>query len=179
MNMGLIDYSALVDDAMHLIVKKSLRIFAQANLHGDHHFFISFITKYPGVVISEKLHNKYPYEMTIVLQHQFEKLIVSDDHFSVLLSFDNQQEKIVIPFAALTAFADPSVKFGLQFRHIDDSQLDINQNNNSITTKDNQQHPETQSASSSSTISVTPPQQPAPPKHLQRHIVTRHPQHHT
>ena len=62
--------------------------------------------------------------MTIVLQHQFENLIVKDDHFSVELSFDNQQEKIVIPFAALTAFADPSVKFGLQFRHIDESPLD-------------------------------------------------------
>lgn len=128
MSQSLIDYSILVDHAMHLIVKRSLEIFAATDSHGEHHFFISFITKYPGVVISEKLHNKYPYEMTIVLQHQFEKLIVTDDHFSVLLSFDNQQEKIVIPFAALTAFADPSVKFGLQFRHADESQLETNQN---------------------------------------------------
>ncbi len=124
MNKTLIDYSLLVDDAMHLIVKKSLQIFAENEFHGDHHFFISFITKYPGVAISEKLHNKYPYEMTIVLQHQFEKLVVSDDHFSVFLSFDNQQEKIVIPFASLTAFADPSVKFGLQFRHLDEAQAE-------------------------------------------------------
>ena len=122
MSKNPIDYSLLVDDAMHLIVKKSLEIFSERKFIGDHHFFISFITKYPGVSISEKLHNKYPYEMTIVLQHQFENLIVKDDHFSVELSFDNQQEKIAIPFAALTAFADPSVKFGLQFRHIDESQ---------------------------------------------------------
>jgi hypothetical protein len=129
MNQGIIDYSVLVDEAMHLIVKKSLQIFADTDSQGEHHFFISFITKYPGVVISEKLHNKYPYEMTIVLQHQFEKLTIADDHFSVLLSFDNQQEKIVIPFAALTAFADPSVKFGLQFRHVDEAHLETNQNN--------------------------------------------------
>lgn len=119
-----IDYSLLVDDAMHLIVKKSLEIFSENESIGDHHFFISFITKYPGVVISDKLHNKYPYEMTIVLQHQFENLIVKDNQFSVELSFDNQQEKVIIPFAALTAFADPSVKFGLQFRHSDESYLD-------------------------------------------------------
>jgi hypothetical protein len=128
MSQSLIDYSILVDNAMHLIVKRSLEIFASTDSHGEHHFFISFITKYPGVVISDKLHNKYPYEMTIVLQHQFEELKVADDHFSVLLSFDNQQEKIVIPFASLTAFADPSVKFGLQFRHADESQLETNQN---------------------------------------------------
>jgi hypothetical protein len=135
MSKNLIDYSALVDNAMHLIVKRSLEIFAENDSHGEHHFFISFITKYPGVVISEKLHNKYPYEMTIVLQHQFESLTVNEDHFSVLLSFDNQQEKIVIPFSALTAFADPSVKFGLQFRHVDESELESNQNNEKIDLK--------------------------------------------
>lgn len=120
MKKSLIDYSELVDDAMHLIVKKSLQLFSESELRGDHHFFISFITKYPGVVISEKLRQKYPYEMTIVLQHQFEDLIIQDDYFTVVLSFDNAPEKVIVPFASLTAFADPSVKFGLQFRHIDD-----------------------------------------------------------
>lgn len=138
---NIIDYSALVDDAMHLIVKKSLEIFAKNNLDGDHHFFISFITKYPGVSISEKLHNKYPYEMTVVLQYQFEDLFINDHGFSVCLSFDNQKEKIVIPFAALTAFADPSVKFGLQFRHIDDDQNEdvsaVSANNSSAYSKEN------------------------------------------
>lgn len=118
---NVIDYSSLVDEAMHFIVKRSLEIFAQSNFDNDHHFFISFITKYPGVVISEKLHNKYPYEMTIVLQYQFEDLRISENGFSVKLSFDNQKETMVIPFSALTAFADPSVKFGLQFRHIDEN----------------------------------------------------------
>ena len=141
MKKEMIDYSVLVDDAMHLIVKKSLEIFAESDMDADHHFFISFVTKYPGVSISKKLHNKYPYEMTIVLQYQFEDLVVTEEGFSVYLSFDNQQEKIVIPFAALTAFADPSVKFGLQFRHVDDGQIDNEYNldsfsaNNSYSSK--------------------------------------------
>ncbi len=120
MKKSLIDYSELVDDAMHLIVKKSLQLFAGSDSRGEHHFFISFITKYPGVVLSEKLRQKYPYEMTIVLQHQFEDLNIYDDYFTVVLSFDNLPERVVVPFTALTAFADPSVKFGLQFRHIDE-----------------------------------------------------------
>jgi uncharacterized protein len=124
MTKDIIDYTALVDDAMHMIVKKSLEIFAGKESLGDHHFFISFVTKYPGVIISEKLHNKYPYEMTIVLQYQFESLIIKDDSFSVSLSFGNEEEKLVIPFAALTAFADPSVKFGLQFRHANEIPLE-------------------------------------------------------
>jgi hypothetical protein len=132
MNKDIIDYSVLVDDAMHFIVKKSLQIFAKNTAVSNHHFFISFITKYPGVTISDKLHKKYPYEMTIVLQYQFEDLAVNEDNFSVFLSFDNQQEKIIIPFAALTAFADPSVKFGLQFRHTDDSHVKEGHESSSI-----------------------------------------------
>jgi uncharacterized protein len=126
MTKDIIDYTALVDDAMHMIVKKSLEIFAGKESLGEHHFFISFITKYPGVSLSEKLQNKYPYEMTIVLQYQFESLIVEDNSFSVSLSFGNEEEKLVIPFAALTAFADPSVKFGLQFRHANEIPLEHN-----------------------------------------------------
>lgn len=120
MKSELIDYSSLVDGAMHLIVKKSLEIFAESENRGDHHFYISFVSKFPEVVLSDKLHNRYPYEMTIVLQHQFEELNIGEDRFSVLLSFDGEQERVVVPFAALTAFADPSVKFGLQFRHVED-----------------------------------------------------------
>jgi hypothetical protein len=114
-----IDYGALIDEAMHIIVKKSLEFAIVHNMPGEHHFFISFLTKFPGVILSEKLKNRYPHEMTIVLQFQFEELIVEDKSFSVCLSFDNVKEKITIPFVAITAFADPSVKFGLQFRHVD------------------------------------------------------------
>jgi hypothetical protein len=115
-----INYGALIDEAMHIIVKKSLEIAASKKLPGEHHFFISFITKFPGVNLSDKLRKKYPQEMTIVLQFQFEELKVEETSFSVVLSFDNVKEKVIVPFAAITAFADPSVKFGLQFRHIDE-----------------------------------------------------------
>jgi hypothetical protein len=125
MNKDFIDYGILVNEAMHMIVRKSLQTLATSKSPGEHHFFISFITKHPGVFISEKLHTKYPYEMTIVLQHQFEELLINENDFSVLLIFDGKQEKIVIPFAALTAFADPSVKFGLQFRHLDEALLNF------------------------------------------------------
>lgn len=116
-----IDYGRLIDDAMHIIVKKALEFVCKNGLPGNHHFFISFLTNYPGVSISPNLKNKYPEEMTIVLQHQFENLIVEEKNFSVRLSFDNVKETIKIPFEALVAFADPGVKFGLQFRHLDDS----------------------------------------------------------
>jgi hypothetical protein len=116
----LINYSDLVDEAMHGIVKKSLKIFSLTENIGDHHFFISFATHCPGVVLSEKLRSRYPEEMTVVLQYQFENLVVDNDKFAVTLSFDNVKERIEIPFKALTAFADPSVKFGLQFKHYDE-----------------------------------------------------------
>lgn len=124
MDDDFIDYGELIDDAMHIIVRKALQITAGRGLQGDHHFFISFITHYPGVVLSDKLRAKYPDEMTIVLQYQFDELEVEEDRFSVTLSFGGIKERLGIPFAALTAFADPSVKFGLQFRSLDDSSFE-------------------------------------------------------
>lgn len=115
-----IDYGKLIDDAMHVIVRRALERVSKEGLPGKHHFFISFLTDYPGVTLSQELKSKYPDEMTIVLQHQFEDLKVTDKRFEVVLSFDNVKERIGIPFDALVAFADPSVKFGLQFRHLED-----------------------------------------------------------
>ena len=112
-----IDYGKLIDDAMHIIVKKALEFVKTNGLPGNHHFFISFATTFPGVKISKALLKKYPEEMTIVLQHQFEELIVKDTCFSVKLSFENVKEKIEVPFDSLIAFADPGVRFGLQFKH--------------------------------------------------------------
>ena len=96
--------------------RNTLKLVQKTGLKGDHHFFITFVTKYPGVMISDKLLDKYPDEMTIILQHQFWELEVDDNYFSVVLSFDNVHESLTVPFDSLTAFADPSVKFGLQFR---------------------------------------------------------------
>ena len=121
MSDDFIDYGKLIDDAMHVIVRKALQRVSKEGLPGKHHFFISFLTNYPGVVISDELKKKYPDEMTIVLQHQFEDLKVTDKRFDVVLSFDNVKESIGAPFDALLAFADPSVKFGLQFRQMEDA----------------------------------------------------------
>ncbi len=117
MTENYIDYGLLIDEAMHIIVKKVLQRIEKQGLPGDHHFYITFITTYPGVMIGDKLKKRYPDEMTIVLQHQFWDLEVENDRFGVTLSFENVRENLTVPFSALTAFADPSVKFGLQFRH--------------------------------------------------------------
>lgn len=115
----IIDYGKLVDEAMHIIVLKVLKIVQDKGLPGNHHFFISFVTKHPGVKLSQTLTNKYPKEMTIVLQYQFQELSVDSQGFSVVLSFNGVKESIYIPFTAITTFADPSVQFGLQFREVD------------------------------------------------------------
>lgn len=118
MSFDVIDYGKLVDEAMHIIVANVLKLVQAKGLPGNHHFFISFITKHPGVKLSKALENKYPREMTIVLQYQFQDLEVTEQGFSVTLSFGGMKEKITIPFAAITTFADPSVQFGLQFREV-------------------------------------------------------------
>jgi len=112
-----VDYAYLVDNAMRTVVRDVLRQVQRVGLPGQHHFFISFRTDHPNTQISETLRSKYPHEITIVLQHQFWDLFVAEDHFKVSLSFNNVPEKLVVPFAALTGFADPSTKFGLQFHH--------------------------------------------------------------
>lgn len=118
MDQDTINYPKLLDQAMQLIVKEALNIASKNGLPGNNHFFISFLTFHPQVTLSKKLRNRYPQEMTIVLQHQFEKLEIKDEYFSVCLSFDGIKEKIVVPYDSMTAFADPSVKFGLQFKHL-------------------------------------------------------------
>jgi hypothetical protein len=110
-----IDYAAYVDTAMRGAVRDILKRVERSGLPGQHHFFISFRTTYPGVSMSDLLRSKYPQEITIVIQHQFSGLSVEQDLFRVTLSFNNIPEKLVVPYAALTGFADPSTKFGLQF----------------------------------------------------------------
>lgn len=108
-------YDALVDDALRSVVRRVLLQVAEKGLPGSHHFYISFRSADPGVELPEYLRAKYPDEMTIVLQHQYWDLIVDDTWFEVTVSFNKQQERIKVPFVALSAFVDPSVRFGLQF----------------------------------------------------------------
>lgn len=114
-----IDYSYLIDNAMRGVVRDVLRAATKSGLPGDHHFYITFRTDHPNTRVSDTLKNRYPHEMTIVLQHQFWDFRVDEQKFTVTLSFGGVPEKLVIPFVALTAFADPSVKFGLQFHQPD------------------------------------------------------------
>jgi hypothetical protein len=111
----MIDYEALAQDAMRGVVRAVLARTAKSGLPGDHHFYISFDTQHPGVVLSKRLREKYPEEMTIVLQHRFWDLSVTEDRFEVKLTFDGIPERLVVPFAALKIFFDPSVRYGLQF----------------------------------------------------------------
>lgn len=111
----LMRYDLMAQDALRGVIRSALRQVEHDGLPGDHHFYIAFNTKSPGVKISERLLERYPEEMTIVLQHQFWGLEITEDHFSIELSFDNIPEKLTIPFAAIKGFFDPSVQFGLQF----------------------------------------------------------------
>jgi len=115
MPVDLIRYDLLAQDALRGVVKKVLADVAARGLPGEHHFFITFNTRAEGVSISDRLREKYPEEMTIVLQHQFWDLIVQDDHFEVGVSFHGVPERLSVPYAAIKGFFDPSVQFGLQF----------------------------------------------------------------
>jgi hypothetical protein len=111
-----LNYDALVQEALLGVLKKLLTDVARHGLPGQHHFYIAFRTGDEGVSVPKHLKAKYPDEMTIVLQNQFWDLKVFDDHFEVGLSFNQKQEILVVPFAAITGFLDPSVEFGLQFQ---------------------------------------------------------------
>ncbi len=110
-----IDYETLAQEAMRGVVRQVLMRTAKSGLPGDHHFYVSFDTQISGVVLSKRLKEKYPAEMTIVLQHRFWDLSVTDDRFEVKLKFDGFPERLVVPFAAIKVFFDPSVRYGLQF----------------------------------------------------------------
>jgi len=110
-----IRYDILTQDAMRGVIRTVLKDSATRGLPGEHHFFITFDTGLPGVKLSPRVHAQHPEQMTIVLQHQFWDLVVTDDGFEVGLSFGGVREKLVVPFSAVTGFADPAVKFAMQF----------------------------------------------------------------
>ena len=114
-----IRYDVLARDALRGVLRKVLTDAAAHGLPGEHHFFITFVSKAEGVKLSPRLLAQYPDEMTIILQHQFWDLIVSEDRFEVGLSFGGIPERLVVPFSAIKSFLDPSVKFGLQFDTFD------------------------------------------------------------
>jgi uncharacterized protein len=111
----LMRYDLLAQDALRGVVRSALAQVAVSGLPGEHHLFIALDTRHPGVQISDRLRQKYPEEITIVLQHQFWNLEVRETEFSVELTFDNVLEKLVVPYSAIKGFFDPAVQFGLQF----------------------------------------------------------------
>jgi uncharacterized protein len=121
MPKDLIRYDLLVQDALKGVVRKVLGDAARDGLPGDHHFYISFRTDFPGVRLSPRLREKYPEDMTIVLQHQFWDLAITEQFLEVGLSFSGVPERLFIPLDALTGFFDPSVQFGLKFELRDDA----------------------------------------------------------
>jgi uncharacterized protein len=115
MSVDHIRYDLLTQEALRSVLRRVLQDAARSGLPGDHHFYISFNTGAPGVRLSKRLRGQYPEEMTIVLQHQFRDLVVSEQGFEVGLSFSGVSEHLVVPFDAIKRFFDPSVQFGLQF----------------------------------------------------------------
>ena len=118
-------YDKMVESALRGVVKTAIQEVVDyhdstGSMPGDHHFYITFLTDFPGVKIPDYLHDRYPGEMTIVLQYQFSDLAVNDERMQVTLSFNNIPERLVIPLAAISIFADPSVNFALQFQPLGD-----------------------------------------------------------
>jgi hypothetical protein len=123
----MIEYGNMMHDAMRGLIKRLLQDIASAGkLPGDHHFFITFNTMHPEVEIADWLSDRYPDEMTIVVQHWFDNLEVTDDGFSITLNFGDNPEPLYIPFMALRTFVDPSVEFGLRFEQPEEETNDAN-----------------------------------------------------
>ena len=115
-----IDYGNLMHEAMRGLIRKVLDDVAERGLPGSHHFFITFDTSHPDAELADWLSDRYPGEMTVVMQHWYDKLDVGDDGFAVTLNFGDAPEPLYIPYDAIKTFVDPSVEFGLRFETQDD-----------------------------------------------------------
>ncbi len=128
--MGDIDYGNLMHAAMRGLIRQVLEGVAQDGLPGEHHFFITFSTRAEGVELADWLVQRYPSEMTVVIQHWFDSLDVDDEGFGVTLNFGDSPERLYIPYDAIRTFVDPSVEFGLRFESVgeddeEEDELDI------------------------------------------------------
>ena len=115
-----IDYGNLMHRAMRSLIQNVLIKVAAEGLPGDHHFFITFDTMHPDVEIADWLSDRYPGDMTVVVQHWFDNLVVTDEGFTITLNFGDNPETLYIPYDAIQTFVDPSVEFGLRFESQDD-----------------------------------------------------------
>lgn len=120
-----IDYGNLMHNAMRGLIRQVLENVRKDGLPGDHHFFITFDTMHPDVELADWLSDRYPEEMTVVIQHWFDNLEVNEDSFSITLNFGDSPEPLFIPYDAIRTFVDPSVEFGLRFETQDSDEDDI------------------------------------------------------
>jgi len=111
----MLNYEQMIDTALLSVVRTSLRHIEKEGLEGDHHFYLSFLTQYPGVQMPDHVKKVYPEEITIVLQHEFWNLKVEQDHLSVDVKFDDQVETVLVPFQAVSHVSDPAANFELEF----------------------------------------------------------------
>lgn len=119
-----IDYGNLMHRAMRGLIKTVLQDVSENGLPGAHHFFITFDTSHPDAELADWLADRYPGEMTVVMQHWFDNLEVGQDGFSVTLNFGDTPERLYVPYDAIKTFVDPSVEFGLRFESTDDADGD-------------------------------------------------------
>jgi uncharacterized protein len=114
-----IGYDIIIETAMRDVIFKVLKKIEKEGLKGEHHFVITFSTKHFGVILSDALKERFPSEMTIIVQHQFQSLVILENCFKISLSFSGVMEELTVPYKAINAFADPSVNFGLKFNNIE------------------------------------------------------------
>lgn len=119
-----INYGNMMHRAMRGLIAEVLQDVADHGLPGEHHFFVTLDTRHPDVVMADWLLKRYPEEITIVIQHWFENLVVGEDGFQITLSFGDQPVPLIIPFDAIRTFVDPSVEFGLRFETQEDDDAD-------------------------------------------------------
>ncbi|MGB3177566.1 MAG: ClpXP protease specificity-enhancing factor SspB [Albidovulum sp.] len=119
-----IDYGNLMHRAMRSLIEEVLRGVERDGLPGEHHFFITFDTRHPDAALADWLRERYPEEMTVVMQHWYEGLVIDKDGFAITLNFGDQPEPLYIPFDAVRTFVDPSVEFGLRFESQDSDDED-------------------------------------------------------
>jgi hypothetical protein len=172
-----IRYDILVQEALRGMVRNVLTDAAKGGLLGDHHFFVTFDTTAEGVQLSDRLRQQYPEEMRIVLQHQFWGLKVGDEAFEVGLSFSGIAEKLVIPFAAVKIFDDPSVQFKLQFETLADTDEDEGTPSEPLKTVDPDAQPAAKTEPASNAPAASPAgaagteDGPTPPEHSGAEVV--------
>ncbi|CAO5679256.1 MAG: hypothetical protein HEEMFOPI_01250 [Holosporales bacterium] len=149
-----IDYETLVHKALRDVVKNILKDVAIQGLPGDHHFYICYATPHPLVQLPDYLHQEYPEDMTIVLQHEYWDLVVDDTALSITLCFDEVHERIVIPFDSIISFVDPSVKFGLQFNPIYPEETEVKEPTLSVAIKEDISGENAEASEESNVITV-------------------------